>query len=185
LYAEYAAKISADPSFNVLTYISSHDTHLFDRNKLIPAGTALLLAPGGVQIFYGDESARPPGPTPGSDPQQNTRSDMRWQAQDQPLLAHWQVLGQFRRRHVALSKGVHRKLGDAPYTFARVHPDDRVVAAVDVSGQVAVPVADVFPEGARVRDAVTGAQATVSGGAVTITAGPHGVVLLEAVRPAR
>src|SRR5690606_32540846 len=31
LYAEYAAKINADPSFNVLTYISSHDTKLFDR----------------------------------------------------------------------------------------------------------------------------------------------------------
>ena len=87
LYAEYAAKISADPTFNVLTYISSHDTHLFDRAKLFSAGTALLLAPGGVQIFYGDESARPPGPTPSSDPQQSTRSAMNWQAQDQPLLA--------------------------------------------------------------------------------------------------
>jgi alpha-amylase len=185
IYAEYAAKISADPSFNVLTYISSHDTRLFDRKQLFPAGTAFLLAPGGVQIFYGDESARPTGPTPGSDPQQNTRSDMNWQAMDQALLAHWRTLGTFRRRHVALAKGAHRKLGDAPYTFARIHPADRVVAAVDAKGQVALPVADVFPEGARVRDAVTGAQATVSGGKVTITAGPHGVVLLEALSAAR
>ncbi|MDI5829703.1 hypothetical protein MJN51_38140, partial [Salmonella enterica subsp. enterica serovar Kentucky] len=30
------------------------------------------------QIFYGDESARPFGPT-GSDPLQGTRSDMNWQ----------------------------------------------------------------------------------------------------------
>jgi alpha-amylase len=185
LYAEYAAKISADPTFNVLTYISSHDTRLFDRKKLFPAGTALLLAPGGVQIFYGDESARPPGPTPNSDPQQNTRSDMNWQAMDQELLAHWRALGQFRRRHVALAKGAHRKLGDAPYTFARVHREDRVVAAVGVKGQVALPVGDVFPEGARVQDAVTGAQAVVAGGKVIITAGPHGVVLLEALRAAR
>jgi alpha-amylase len=181
LYAEYAAKISADPTFNVLTYISSHDTHLFDRKKLVPAGTALLLAPGGVQIFYGDESGRPPGPTPNSDPQQNTRSDMNWQALDQDLLAHWRALGTFRRRHVALAKGAHRKLGDAPYTFARVHPGDRVVAAIDAKGQVTLPVADVFPEGAAVQDAVTGARATVTGGKVTLTAGPHGVVLLEAL----
>jgi alpha-amylase len=184
LYAEYAAKISADPTFNVLTYISSHDTRLFDRKKLVPAGTALLLAPGGVQIFYGDESARPPGATPNSDPQQSTRSDMNWQAMDQDLLAHWRALGTFRRRHVALAKGAHRKLGDAPYTFARVHPGDRVVAAIGARGQVTLPVADVFPEGAAVQDAVTGARAAVSGGKVTLTAGPHGVVLLEALRAA-
>jgi alpha-amylase len=184
LYGEYAAKISADPTFNVLTYISSHDTFLFHRDKLLPAGTALLLAPGGVQIFYGDESGRPPGPTPSSDPQQNTRSDMNWQAMDRALLAHWQLLGQFRRRHVALAKGAHEKLGDAPYTFARVHAEDRVVVALDARGQVALLVADVFPEGARVRDAVTGAEATVTRGVVTITAGPSGVVLLEGVRPA-
>jgi hypothetical protein len=42
----------------------------------------------------------------------------------------------------------------------------------------------VFPEGARVRDAVTGAQATVARGVVTIASGPSGVVLLEAVQPA-
>jgi hypothetical protein len=45
-------------------------------------------------------------------------------------------------------------------------------------------VGDVFPEGARVRDAVTGSEATVAGGAVTVTAGAHGVVLLEALRAA-
>jgi alpha-amylase len=182
LYAEYAGKISADASFNVLSYISSHDTRLFDRKQLVHAGTALLLAPGGVQIFYGDESGRPAGPTPSSDPQQNTRSDMNWQSLDPGLLAHWRALGTFRRRHVALAKGAHRKLGDAPYTFARVHAGDRVVAAIGAQGQVALPVADVFTEGTRVRDAVTGAQATVAGGAVTVTAGEHGVVLLEALR---
>lgn len=184
LYAGYAAKISADPTFNVLTYISSHDTKLFDRKQLVPAGTALLLAPGGVQIFYGDESVRPIGPTPNSDPQQNTRSDMNWSALRQDVLGHWQTLGRFRRRHVALAKGTHRKLGDAPYTFARVHPSDRVVVAIDARGQVALRVGDVFAEGTRVRDAVTGSEATVAGGAVTVTAGAHGVVLLEALRAA-
>ncbi len=59
LFTEYASKINSDPTFNVLSYISSHDTSLFARNKLIEAGTSLLLLPGAVQIFYGDETARP------------------------------------------------------------------------------------------------------------------------------
>jgi alpha-amylase len=64
-------------TFNVLSYLSSHDTRLF-REGGSTAAELLLLAPGAVQLFYGDESARPFGPT-GSDPLQGTRSDMNWQ----------------------------------------------------------------------------------------------------------
>ncbi|MEN1529302.1 hypothetical protein AAIH31_32130, partial [Pseudomonas aeruginosa] len=52
--------------FNVLSYLSSHDTRLF-REGGDKAAELLLLAPGAVQIFYGGESSRPFGPT-GSDP---------------------------------------------------------------------------------------------------------------------
>ena len=48
--------------FNVLSYLSSHDTSLF-REGGSTAAELLLLAPGAVQIFYGDESSRPFGPT--------------------------------------------------------------------------------------------------------------------------
>ncbi|GJM76194.1 hypothetical protein HMSSN036_84100 [Paenibacillus macerans] len=89
IYADYAAKLNADPNFNVLSYISSHDTRLYDRGRLTQAGTALLLLPGGVQTFYGDETARPFGET-GSDPQQGTRSAMNWDNINQNVLSHWQ-----------------------------------------------------------------------------------------------
>ena len=46
------AKVNKDDEFNVLSYISSHDDTLYDRNNLIDGGTSLLLAPGAVQIFY-------------------------------------------------------------------------------------------------------------------------------------
>ena len=181
VYSEYAAKISKDPSFNVLTYISSHDTKLYDRTKLKDAGTALLLAPGGVQIFYGDETARPYGVVPKTDPTQGTRSDMNWSSIDQAVLTHWQRLTQFRKHHVALAKGEHAKLADAPYTFSRVHPDDRVVVAIGASGAAQIAVGQVFAEGQKVRDAYSGANGVVAGGKVALTADPSGVVLLEAV----
>ena len=58
VYFTYAKSINSDSTFNVLSYISSHDTDLGGRGDLISAGTALLLTPGAAQIFYGDETGR-------------------------------------------------------------------------------------------------------------------------------
>ena len=141
LYASYAALISTDPTFDVLSYLSSHDTQLFyaalnqQPSLQKQAGTALLLAPGGVQIFYGDESGRTLGKA-GSDPTQGTRSDMNWATMDPDMLAHWQKVGGFRKRHVAIGGGAHQKL-QAPsnvYAFSRTlksgNVDDAVVVAI-------------------------------------------------------
>ncbi|OZB14678.1 MAG: alpha-amylase, partial [Marinobacter sp. 34-60-7] len=138
VYAEYAERLNGEQPFNVLNYISSHDTNLFSRiagndpvlQKRV-AG-ALMLAPGAVQVFYGDESGRAFGPT-GSDPHQGTRSAMNWEAIESgaaaDVLEHWQTLGQFRERHPAIGAGVHQRLSHQPYVFSRQHGDDRVVIA--------------------------------------------------------
>ena len=179
LYDSYAKLLSGRPGFSTMSYLSSHDTELFDRKRLFEAGAALMLAPGAVQIFYGDETGRPPGPVPSSDPQQATRSDMNWSSIDQPLLAHWRKLGVFRSRHVALARGTHRKLSDTPYAFSRVDSasDDRVVVALNVQGDIALPVAPTFPDGQWLHDAYSGQRAVVVDGRVKLNAG--GVVLLE------
>ncbi|MFN2546145.1 MAG: alpha-amylase [Myxococcales bacterium] len=124
LYGATAAKISEDASFDVLSYLSSHDTRLYfgdiakyDAGQQRQAATALLLAPGGAQIFYGDESGRRLGPT-GSDPVQATRSDMNWASVDASILAHFQKLGAFRKRHGAVGAGAHAKLSSPAGTYA-------------------------------------------------------------------
>ncbi len=123
MYATIAGLVATDPSFDVLSYISSHDTDLFfgylsqDAAKMRQAGTALLLTPGGAQVFYGDESGRKPGTS--DDRGQNTRSDMNFDgAADQTILAHWQKLGQFRKKHAAVGAGVHTKLASPAGTYA-------------------------------------------------------------------
>lgn len=178
LFREYAKEQAGQP-VHMLNYISSHDTHLFDRTRLVEGGAALLLAPGGVQIFYGDETARPAGYEPHTDPQQGTRSDMNWAAVDEKVLAHWRKLGTFRARHVALANGEHHMLAEKPYTFSRISPasGDRVVVAMDINGEVTLPVGGVFADGQTLRDAYTGRTAVVAGGAVKILA--EGCVLLE------
>jgi alpha-amylase len=141
LYAKYAGMISTDPAFDVLSYLSSHDTHLFldvmknDAGKQRQAGTALLLAPGGAQIFYGDESGRALGPAL-SDAVQGTRSDMNWVSPDTTTLAHFQKLADFRKRHAAVGAGSHQKL-NAPsgtYAFARKLDQDAVVVVLTPPG---------------------------------------------------
>ncbi|TCP93367.1 alpha-amylase [Cricetibacter osteomyelitidis] len=135
-YVEMNAKLQ---DFDVLSYLSSHDTRLFfhsdsqnDTEKQKIAANSLLLAPSAVQIYYGDESGREFGPI-GSDPMQGTRSDMNWQElatnpAKQQLLQHWQKLAKFRQKHTALGAGQHKTLEtERYYAFSREQGDDKVM----------------------------------------------------------
>lgn len=182
-YLEYAEEINTDPQMNALSYISSHDTYLYDRDDLFNGGTALLMAPGGVQIYYGDETGRPFGPT-GSDKDQGSRSAMNWKSYDPRLLAHWQKLGTFRNKHIAIGAGTHRKLADKPYTFARSFNKngvkDQVIVAFGATGRVTVNTQGMFADGTWVRDHYSNRAARVASGKVTLQAAAGGIMLLEA-----
>lgn len=138
VYASYSRTLHGDKPFNVMSYLSSHDTKLFstiaDGNNILEkrAAAALLLTPGTAQIFYGDESGRLRGPS-GSDPTQGTRSDMNWaevaNGTAEPILSFWRKLGQFRHRHPAIGAGLHRQISESPYVFSRTLADDRVIVA--------------------------------------------------------
>jgi alpha-amylase len=185
VFATTATAMNTPPGFQVLHYVSSHDTRLFDRTRLIEAANRLLLAPGAVQLFYGDETARPPDPT-ASAADQTPRSPMNWEAPDALVLAHWQRLGTFRARHPALAMGTHQKLADSPYTFARTYKrgafEDKVIVVLGATGRVRVNVARVFPDNTVLRDAYSGKTAFVSYGLITLQAPEQGVLLLEEVQ---
>jgi alpha-amylase len=137
-YATIAGLVSKDPTFDVLNYLSSHDTRVFyslfnyDPKIQRQAGTALLLAPGGAQVFYGDESGRQLGPS-ADDSVQGTRSDMNWTSLDPAIFAHWQKLGTFRRDHAAVGAGAHARIASpaGTYAFSRtLATGDAVVVAI-------------------------------------------------------
>ncbi|MGL4763681.1 MAG: alpha-amylase [Aeromonas sp.] len=134
-YASYASRINQDPEFNVLSYISSHDTKLFFGDyQDVPlqrrVASSFMLLPGGIQIYYGDESGRGLAKDGGVF-DQALRSDMNWQelasGDKAELVKHWQRLGQFRAAHPAVAAGSHKKLADSPYAFVREKGDDKVV----------------------------------------------------------
>ncbi|MCB0716809.1 MAG: alpha-amylase [Bacteroidetes bacterium] len=181
-YGVMADAITASDEFGIVSFVSNHDVGLMSRERLRDGAVRLMLAPGGVAIYYGDEIGR--RETTGlSDAGIASRSPMDWSAADKPMLEWWRMLGQFRQNHPALASGEHELLSNEPYTFMRTlrrgTMEDVVVAVLGAEGRTRLHVAKAFPDDAIVRDAVSGATAFVSFGYVTIQADPSGVILLE------
>ena len=191
LFIRYSAALHGGPlqGVAILNYLSSHDDGgPYDRDRRDPLGAAnrLLLSPGGAQIYYGDELARPLR-VAGAEGDANLRSVMNWDdrrpgSAAEATLGHWRKLGRFRRDHPAVGAGVHRTLQTSPYVFSRALEVggrvDRVVVALDQgTGAKAVPVAGVFADGTVLRDWYSGATGTVANGTVALTT-RDGLVLL-------
>ncbi len=190
LYTRYSDALRGDlRGVAILNYISSHDDGSpYDPNREDPfgAGTRLLLAPGGAQIYYGDELARPLS-IEGAQGDANLRSVMNWEELERggstaAILAHWQKLGRFRQTHPAVGAGVHRRLQAQPYIFSRTLETDeridRVLVAMDQGeGLKTIPVFEVFPEGAELIDSYSGERGTVANGEISLST-PYGLVLL-------
>ncbi|MED9969571.1 MAG: alpha-amylase family glycosyl hydrolase [Ruminococcus sp.] len=192
VYQNYANSINSDPNFNVLTYLSSHDTNLA-RGDLYYQGTSLMLLPGGVQIFYGDETNRGLVPNISFDGNGGSghclRSDMNWNTINQSVLEHWQKVGKFRSNHVAVGAGQHRQISaynnSTGYTFSRTYndglTDDNVVCAVGAPAytNLEIDVSSVFSNGTVVTDEYNDSTAVVQNGKAVFNSGPRGVILIS------
>ena len=192
VFAKYSAALGegALRGVAILNYISSHDDGSpLDPNRADPmgAGTRLLLAPGGAQIYYGDELARS-FTVAGAQGDANLRSFMNWGDLERggrttEILEHWRKLGRFRRAHPAVGAGAHRRHQAAPYVFSRsVDVNgrlDRILVAMDQGeGAKSIPVFGVFPDGTELVDAYSGATGTVRDGRISLTTS-FGLVLLS------
>jgi alpha-amylase len=185
LFSDYSMKLQgALNGYSVLNYISSHDDGSpFDaaRTRPFEAGTKLLLSPGAVQIYYGDETARALV-QPQAKGDAALRSPMNWDElagnsqrdgyHVAEVYKHWSKLGLFRQAHVAVGAGVHQKLSGQPYTFKRTYEkngvSDKVIVALDLptNESSAIAVHGVFSDGQKLRDYYSGTDAIVIDGKV-------------------
>lgn len=173
-------------------YISSHDDGgPLDMMRVMPedAGSYLLLAPGAVQVYYGDETARVLDDSLAQG-DAKLRSFMNWKdlepgTKEAMTLDHWQKVGQFRNDHPAVGAGRHLMIQQAPFVFSRTYLDDsfadRVVVGLDQSvGRKSIPTGAIFENGQSVRCYYSGAIAIVQDGIVKLDT-PYDIVLLELV----
>ena len=150
---------------NVLTYISSHDTKLCRASNQTEVGTMLQLTPGGVQIYYGDETSRPLAYTSCCDTDMQTRGDFNWDAAEGACATHWGKVGNFRKYNPAVGAGT----GTAyKRTYSGSAGENKV--AISISG-TDVDVSGLFDDGTKVYNWYDGTSATVSGGSVSFAGG--------------
>ena len=194
VYSSYSEILKTEMNgFGTLNYLSSHDDgEPFDnrRIKTYESAIRLLLAPGASQIYYGDEVGRSLI-IEGTNGDATLRSAMNWDdinndPQIQKLMEHWQKLGQFRNRHMAVGAGVHKMIYENPYTFSRTYSEgvyeDKVVVALNVpKAQKTISVMNVFEDGTKLKDAYSGREVVVKKGSVTFSS-KYDVVLLELIR---
>lgn len=188
IYQRYADTINSKDDFNVLSYISSHDSTLA-RGDMIYYGSAFLLLPGGIQIFYGDETNRglvdsiPFDGNGGAG--HSLRSDMNWDSMDEAVLAHWQKVGQFRNSHVAVGAGQNTEVSStAGSAFVRTYSKDGVtdrVAGCIAAGSntaVTIDVSAGWKDGESVVNYYDNSSAIVTDGKVTFNSGANGTILI-------
>lgn len=188
-YQRYADSINTNDKFNELSYLSSHDT-LLARGDQYHLGSALLMTPGAVQIYYGDETNRPVATERNFDGNGGAghclRSDMNWGSMDTNVLEHWQKVGTFRNNHVAVGAGANVGLTATSGTaFGRTYSKngvtDNVAAVIDAAANkdITIDVSGVFEDGTTLFNTYDETTDTVSGGKVTFNSGAHGTILLE------
>lgn len=189
VYNNYATSINSNDKFNQLSYISSHDSTL-TRGNLISTGSAFLLLPGGIQIFYGDETNRPLVSGMAFDGNggagHSLRSDMNWDSADSSVLAHWQKVGTFRNNHVSIGAGDNKDLtSSSGYAFGRTYSKngvtDKAAGCIYASSNtnVTIDVSSLWADGQYLVNAYDQSSATVTNGKVTFNSGANGTILIQ------
>ncbi|MCG8697868.1 MAG: hypothetical protein MI922_07420, partial [Bacteroidales bacterium] len=150
-----------------------------DFSNIKNCGTSLLLSPGAVQIFYGDEVARPEKKTKATDPTHGYRSDFVW-GENLDVLEHWQKLGQFRKRHLAIGMGNQKVIGNNTFlrTYIGENISDTVIIKIATKEHETINVSNIFKNGTKLRDAYSGQTAVVMND--TIRFNPlNNIILIE------
>lgn len=160
---------------NVLTYLSSHDTKLCRPSNAIEQGTMFTLLPGGIQIYYGDESSRPQAYLGCGDTDMMTRGDMNWdeiEGSKKAQVAHWGKVGNFRKYNPAVGAGVG---SGTKRTYSGAAGENKVAIGIDGTS---VDVSGLFADGTTVYNWYDGTSAKVSGGKVTFAGGTTSTPIL-------
>lgn len=160
---------------NVLTYLSSHDTRLARTADQASLGTMFTLLPGGIQIYYGDESYREKDYTECGDGDMPTRTDMNWadiSGSKASMVAHWGKVGNFRKYNPAVGAGVG---SGTKRTYSGAAGENKVAIGIDGTS---VDVKELFADGTTVYNWYDGTSAKVSGGKVTFAGGTTSTPIL-------
>lgn len=163
----YADAIQQHDDWHPFSYLNNSYHRDAASDNMAACATTLLLAPGVVQIFYGDETGRGLSDARFNvDSDQAFRSDMNWESIDEELLAHYRKLGKIRSAHPAIGRGAQTTID--VHTCYRCYNDDEVIIRVaPVAGQP-IHVAPHFADGTTLEELYSGQEVVVENGSACL-----------------
>lgn len=175
----YSDSIAAHPGWHPFSYLNNSYHREADMERMRECATTLLLAPGAVQIFYGDESGRKLSDARFNvDADQAFRSDMNWEETDSVLLEHFRRLGQIRRDNPVIATGRQSTLD--VHTCVRKKDGEKVLIRLFPENGSQIAVRGEFPEGAVLRELYSGMDGTVKDGMAVFPKGMREVAVIVA-----
>lgn len=161
----YADSLQAHSDWHPFSYLNNSYHRDADMDNMADCATTLLLAPGAVQLFYGDETGRKLSEARlNVDSDQAFRSDMDWSDIDMAQLDHFRKLGMIRKSNPVIATGRQKTID--MHTCLRYDGSDRVLIRLKPEDGRAISVGGIFPDGSKVSELYTGQTATVEKGAV-------------------
>ena len=174
----YADSLNRYTDWHPFSYLNNSYHRDADMSNMIDCATTLLLAPGAIQIFYGDETGRKLSDAQlNVDSDQAFRSDMDWEDINEEQLLHFQHLGQIRKLHPVIGTG-NQQIIDVHTCIRYNSHDTLVIRVLPIDGQ-AINVRDAFTEGTQVVELYTGQVSTINNGIVLFHDFKNNVAILK------
>ena len=173
----YDDSIAAHPGWHPFSYLNNSYHRDADMANMKNCATALLLAPGVAQVFYGDENCRKLSDARFNvDSDQAFRSDMDWNDTDPALLQHFCKLGKIRQAHRAIGTGKQETID--VHTCARISSNETVIISLAAENGRKIRVAPYFSDGETVADLYSSSLATVCNGYVSFPGNDSNVAII-------
>ncbi len=177
----YADSIAAHEDWHPFSYLNNSYHRDADPENMKNCATTLLLAPGAVQIFYGDEMGRGLSDAKFNvDSNQAFRSDMNWGNIDEELLAHFQKLGKIRKDYPVIARGRQTTLD--VHTCLRENDEDRILIRLQPENGAPIDVSGIYEDEERLIDLYSGMEGIVEQGRITFPSLPVGVAVIKKLR---
>jgi len=161
----YADSIALHADWHPFSYLNNSYHRDADMDNMTDCATTLLLSPGVVQIFYGDETGRKLSDARFNvDSDQAFRSDMKWNEIDAALLAHFKKLGKIRKANPVIGKG--RQIILDAHTCIRQDGENVVLIKVVPVADKPIPCGPYFQDGVELVELYSGQTAKVENGKI-------------------
>jgi len=175
----YADSVAAYKDWHPFSYLNNSYHRDADMGNMTDCATTFLLAPGTVQVFYGDETGRKLSDARlNVDGDQAFRSDMNWDNMDMGLLDHYRRLGRIRKEHPAIGGG--RQTVIDTHTCIRHDGNEKVIIRVAANNGDRITVAPYFADGTELVELYSGQTAKVKNGVITFPSYQNRIAVIAA-----